>query len=218
MEKELSVELISESEGKYECALYDEEGNEKHKFTIELSHEDLLDMTEDIIYRDKITEDALYRDLKETIAGLIIEKCEKFSESINYFDLSRYDNMAAGEIASSLSGWIEQRVYDYLNNIYSLNNEQLEEMKKFYHEGIDLNLAIKRSDKTFVLGSEMLSVEEMRNVRIAKEKEWMSMREETKKSNDYKESLKFDGTIVSNTEKQDDKNLCPKEEKEDFEH
>ncbi len=32
--EELYVELINESNGEYECALYDEEGNEKHKFTI----------------------------------------------------------------------------------------------------------------------------------------------------------------------------------------
>lgn len=110
--EELYVELINESNGEYECALYDEEGNEKHKFTIELSYEDLQDMTEDIIFRDKITRDSLYRDLKEAIVELIIEKCEKFSEAINYEDLSRYDNMAAGDIASSLSNWIEQRVYN----------------------------------------------------------------------------------------------------------
>lgn len=200
MEK-LYVELINESEGEYECALYDEEGNEKHKFTIELSHEDLQDMTEDIIFRDQITQDALYRDLKEAIVGLIIEKCEEFSESINYYDLSRYDNMAAGDIVSSLSGWIEQRVYDYLNNIYSLNNEQLEEMKKFYNEGIDLNLAIKRSDKTSVLGSKMLSAKEMKEIRISKEKEWIKMRN----NNDFKDSLKVDGVSMPKEEQKDNK-------------
>lgn len=196
---ELYVELINESEGEYECALYDGEGNEKHKFTIELSHEDLQDMTEDIIFRDKITRDALYRDLKETIVGLIIEKCEEYSESINYDDLSRYDNMAAGDIASSLSNWIEQRVYNYLNNVYSLNKEQLEEMKKFYNEGIDLNLAIKRSDKTSVLGSEMVSAEEMKKIRISKEKEWINMRNNND-SNDFKASLKVDGASMTKEE------------------
>lgn len=202
--EELYVELINESEGQYECALYDEEGNEKHKFTIELSHEDLQDMTEDIIFREKITRDALYRDLKEAIIGLIIENCEEFGEAINYHNLSRYDNMAAGDIASSLSGWIEQRVYDYLNDIYSLNNEQLEEMKKFYDEGIDLNLVIKRSDKTSVLGSEMLSSEEMKEIRISKEKEWINMRNNNT-SNGFKASLKVDDVSMPKEEQKDNR-------------
>lgn len=202
--EELYVELINESEGEYECALYDEEGNEKHRFTIELSHEDLQDMTEDIIFRDKITRDALYRDLKEAIVGLIIEKCEKFSEYINYEDLSRYDNMAAGDIASSLSNWVEQRVYNYLNNVYGLNKEQLEEIKKFYDEGIDLNLAIKRSDKISVLGSEMLSAEEMKEIRISKEKEWINMRNNND-SNDFKASLKVDGSSIPKEEQKDNR-------------
>lgn len=201
---ELDVELIRESEGEYECALYDEEGNEKHKFTIELSYEDLQDMTEDIIFRDKITQDALYRDLKKSIIGLITEECEEFSEYINYEKLSWADNMAAGDIASSLSKWIEQRVYDYLNDIYSLNNEQLEEMKKFYKEGIDLNLVIKRSDKTSVLGSEMVSAEEMKEIRISKEKEWINMRNNND-SNDFKASLKVDGASMPKEEQKDNK-------------
>lgn len=192
--KELDVELISESEGKYECALVDEEGNEKYKFTIELSDGDLQDMTEDIIFRDKITQDALYRDLKESIIVLINEECKEFSEDINYEKLYRADNMAAGDIASSLSKWIEQRVYDYLNDIYSLNDEQLEEVKKFYNEGIDLNLAIKRSEKTFVIGSELLSAEEMKNIRISKEKEWLNG------SNDFIASLKVDGVSIPKAE------------------
>lgn len=203
MEK-LDVELISESKGKYKCALFDEEGNEKYKFTIELSYEDLQDMTEDIIFRDKITQDALYRDLKESIIGLITEKCEEFSEYINYEKLSWADNMAAGDIASSLSKWIEQRVYDYLNDIYSLNNEQLEEMKKFYKEGIDLNLAIKRNKKTSVLGSEMLSAEEMKKIRISKESEWINMRNNNT-SNDFKASLNFDGVSVPKEKQKDNK-------------
>lgn len=157
-------------------------------------------MTEDIIFRDKITQDTLYRDLKEAIIALIIEKCEEFSESINYDDLSRYDNMAAGDIASSLLGWIEQRVYDYLNNIYSLNNEQLEEIKKFYDEGIDLNLAIKRSNQTSVLGSEMLNAEEMKNIRICKEKERQNKRRNNV-FNGFKDSLKVNGIIESIEEK-----------------
>jgi hypothetical protein len=202
--EELYVELVSESEGKYECALVDEDGNEKNKFTIELSQGVLQDMTEDIIFRDKITQDTLYMDLKEAIMALIIEKCEEFNESINYDDLSHYDNMAAGDIASSLSGWIEQRVYDYLNNIYNLNNEQLEEMKKFYAEGIDLNLAIKRSDKTSVLGSEMLNAEEMKNIRISKEKEWLNMRRNNA-SNKFKDSLKVDVVIESKEEQKDNR-------------
>ncbi|MCI8641697.1 MAG: hypothetical protein HFJ59_07535 [Clostridia bacterium] len=192
--------ICKESEGKYKCAVVNEEGNEKHKFTIELSQGDLQDMTEDIIFRDKITQDTLYRDLKEAIIALIIEKCEEFSESINYDDLSRYDNMAAGDIASSLLGWIEQRVYDYLNNIYSLNNEQLEEIKKFYDEGIDLNLAIKRSNQTSVLGSEMLNAEEMKNIRICKEKERQNKRRNNV-FNGFKDSLKVNGIIESIEEK-----------------
>ena len=75
--------ICKESEGKYKCAVVNEEGNEKHKFTIELSQGDLQDMTEDIIFRDKITQDTLYRDLKEAIIALIIEKCEEFSRSEN---------------------------------------------------------------------------------------------------------------------------------------
>lgn len=189
--KELDVELINEADGKYECALVDEEGNKKHKFVIELSNEDLQDMTEDIIFRKKITKDALYRDLKEVIAQLIIEKCEKFSESINYEDLYRYDSMAAGDIAASLSGWIEQRVYDYLDSIYKLDNEQLEEMKKFYHERIDLNLVIKRSDTNSVLGSELLSADEMKKIRISKENELLKMRNNNG-FNNFKESFKID--------------------------
>lgn len=202
--EELDVELISKSEGKYECALFDEEGNEKYKFTIELSDEDLQDMTDDIIYRDKITQDALYRDLKKSIIELITEKCEEFSEYINYEKLSWADNMAAGDIASSLSKWIEQRVYDYLNDIYSLNNEQLEEMKKFYKEGIDLNLAIKRSKKNFVLGSEMLSAEEMKDIRISIEKEWINMRKNND-NNDFKASLNVDGVSMPKEEQKDNK-------------
>ena len=126
---------------------------------------------------------------------LITEKCEEFSEYINYEKLSWADNMAAGDIASSLSKWIEQRLYDYLNDIYSLNNEQLEEMKKFYKEGIDLNLVIKRREKTFVLESEILSAEEMKNIRISKEKEWINMRNNNN-CNDFKASLKVEGVSM----------------------
>ena len=177
----------------------DEGGNEKYKFTIKLSHEDLQDMTEGIIYRDKITRNALYRELKEEIIGLISEKCREFNEDINYEDLSRYDNMAAGDIVSSLSGWIEQRVYDYFNSIYDLNEEQLQEMKKFYKEGIDLNLAIKRNEKTSILGSKMLTAKEMEKIRISKEREWTNNRE---KKNNYKDSLKFDGVIMPKENKE----------------
>lgn len=193
------VELIRESEGKYECALFDKEGNEKHKFNIELSHGDLQDMTEDIIFMDKITKDVIYRDLKEAIIGLIIEKCGEFSESINYDDLSRYDDMAAEDIASSLSGWMEQRVYDYFNGIYGLNDGQLEEMKKFYNEGIDLNLAIKRREKNSVLGSQMLSAEEMKDIRISKEREVAS--------NKFKDGLQFKGVITPKEGKNDNKGI-----------
>ena len=197
--KKLYVELVNETEGEYECALMDEGGNEKYKFTIKLSHEDLQDMTEGIIYRDKITRNALYRELKEEIIGLISEKCREFNEDINYEDLSRYDNMAAGDIVSSLSGWIEQRVYDYFNSIYDLNEEQLQEMKKFYKEGIDLNLAIKRNEKTSILGSKMLTAKEMEKIRISKEREWTNNRE---KKNNYKDSLKFDGVIMPKENKE----------------
>lgn len=187
----LDVKLINESDGKFECALYDEEGNEKHKIVIELSYEDLQDMTEDIIFSDKITQDALYRDLKEEIVRLIIEKSGKFSEDINYEHLSRYDSMAAGDIASKFSGWIEQRVYEYLNNVYSLNNEQLEEVKKFYQEGIDLNLVIEGKDGNSFLGSKIKSAEEMKDIRISKEEQWKK-----RMSNNFKNDIKFDGNIV----------------------
>lgn len=217
MEEELQVEFISESEGEYECALVNEEGEEKHKFTFELSEDDLLEMTDSIICMDEITKDALYQNLKEEIISLILEKCGEFSNYIDYESLCRYDNLAAGEIASSLSNWIEQRVYEYFNDIYGLSDEQLEEMKKFYDEEIDLNLVIKRVEKSFVLGSEILSAEEMRKIRIAKEKEWMDMKEGRKSSNGFKENLKFEGTVIPHINKQDNENVCQKSEKEVFE-
>lgn len=91
-----------------------------------------------------------------------------------------------------------------MNNVYSLNKEQLEEMKKFYDEGIDLNLAIKRSDKTSVLGSEMVSAEEMKEIRISKEKEWINMRNNND-SNDFKASLKVDGASMPKEEQKDNR-------------
>lgn len=199
MEEKLNVELISESEGRFECALVDEEGNEKHKFTLELSEEDLLDMTADLHYIEEITSTALYKRLKQEIIILIMEKCSEFSEYVNYEHMRIYDNFAAGDIASSLSNWIEQRVYDYFNNIYSLNNEQLEEMKKLYDEGIDLNLVIKRTGKSAFIGSRMLSAEEMKEIRVSKEEEWKNMR-----NNGFRENIKFEGTIVHKQEQKDE--------------
>lgn len=214
--EELDVILTSECEGKYECALIDEEGNEKHKFTIEFSYEDLEETFDYIIDIGELTQNALEEYLKEEIIGLIIEKCREFDECVNYHNLSIYDNLAAGVIVSRLSTWIEQRVYDYFNSIYGLSNEQLEEMKKFYNEGIDLNLAIERTEKTSIFGSKMLSAEEMKNIRVSKEKEWINMKKNNN-SNNFKDSLKVDGvTIPKDEEKDNERNINIKTERENL--
>ncbi len=212
MEK-LEVELINENKSErklneneserqyeFELALCDKEGNEKYKFTIELSDDDLVEIVGIIIYREEITRKALHRDLRRQIIGLISEKCKKIGKAVDYHGLLWYDNAAAGCIETSLSEWIEQYVYDSLNSIYRLNNEQLEEMKKFYNEEIDLNLVIKRKDKNYVSGSEILSAEEMKKIRISKEKEWINRRKNNG-ANSFKSNLKVDVSMHKEEQK-----------------
>jgi hypothetical protein len=85
-----------------------------------------------------------------------------------------------------------------MNVLYLMEKE----MKKLYNEGIDLNLAIKRTEKTSILGSEMLSAEEMKNIRIAIEKEWINMRQNNN-SNEFKESLRVDRITIPKDEEKD---------------
>ena len=79
----------------------------------------------------EIIKDILYRTLKQQIAIAIMDECWKYAKQIDYDALCRYDNSVSGSIAISLSNFMEQHVYEYFNDIYHLNKEQLEEIKKF---------------------------------------------------------------------------------------
>lgn len=213
--EELEVELIKESEGKYECALVDDEGKVKHKFSFQFTEEDVLDMTEGLIYMKEIREDILYRKLKQQIAIAIMDECGEYAKQIDYEALCRYDNSVPGSIAISLSNFMEQHVYEYFNDIYHLNKEQLEEIKKFYQEKIDLNLVIEKNENGSIFGSKMLSAEEMRKIREAKEQEWLNERQ-ANKNDTFKESVRYEGTIEHNVEqKENDTNIGTAQETEE---
>ena len=129
--------------------------------------------------------------IETAITYFILENLEEYDEFINC--------QAAKTVVLDLSGWIEKRIYDYLNSIYSLNEMQLEEIKKFYKEDINLNLIIKRNSETKVINSEMLNAEEMKKVRISIEQEWLNMKNSCLKNN-YSDdsnsiSIEENGTI-----------------------
>lgn len=211
--EELYVDLISEAKGKYKCAIVNEEGEQKQKFTLEFSKSKLEDMTQDLMFMDKITRDMLLSDLKRVLANEIMEKCGELRKYVNYSDLCT--DGAADDIASTLSNCLEERVYDAFHSMYGLSDEQLEEIKKFYNEGIDLNLATKKTEGQFMLGKEMLSADEMRKVRLSIENEWKeSMGQGRRDTSEFKESLKVEGMTQPYLGQEEERSIPKQEERE----
>ncbi len=169
------VELINKKGDNYKFGLYNQDGKRKKVFNVKITEDDLLTLTEDIIYLDNFTRSEVMNKIETAITYFILENLEEYDEFINC--------QAAKTVVLDLSGWIEKRIYDYLNSIYSLNEMQLEEIKKFYKEDINLNLIIKRNSETKVINSEMLNAEEMKKVRISIEQEWLNMKNSCLKNN-----------------------------------
>ena len=185
------VELINKKGYNYKFELYNQDGKKKKVFNVKITKDYLLTLTEDIIYLDNFTRSEVMNKIETAITYLILENLEEYDEFIKC--------QAANTVVLDLSDWIEKRIYDYLNSIYSLNEMQLEEIKKFYKEDINLNLIIKRNSETKVIDSEMLNAEEMEKVRISVEQEWLNVRKSCLKNNysdDYNNiNLEEDGTI-----------------------
>lgn len=185
------VELINKKGDNYKFGLYNQDGERKKVFNVKITEDDLLTLTEDIIYLDNFTRSEVMNKIETAITYFILENLEEYDEFINC--------QAAKTVVLDLSGWIEKRIYDYLNSIYSLNEMQLEEIKKFYKEDINLNLIIKKNSETKVINSEMLNAEEMKRVRISIEQEWLNMKNSCLKNN-YSDdsnsiSIEENGTI-----------------------
>ena len=185
------VELINKKDDNYKFGLYNQDGERKKVFNVKITEDDLLTLTEDIIYLDNFTRSEVMNKIETAITYFILENLEEYDEFINC--------QAAKTVVLDLSGWIEKRIYDYLNSIYSLNEMQLEEIKKFYKEDINLNLIIKKNSETKVINSEMLNAEEMKRVRISIEQEWLNMKNSCLKNN-YSDdsnsiSIEENGTI-----------------------
>lgn len=185
------VELINKKYDNYKFGLYNQDGERKKVFNVKIAEDDLLTLTEDIIYLDNFTRSEVMNKIETAITYFILENLEEYDEFINC--------QAAKTVVLGLSGWIEKRIYDYLNSIYSLNEMQLEEIKKFYKEDINLNLIIKKNSETKVINSEMLNAEEMKRVRISVEQEWLNMKNSCLKNN-YSDdsnsiSIEENGTI-----------------------
>lgn len=185
----------------------------KQKFTLEFPESKLREMSQDLMFMDKITRNILLKDLTIAIADEIMDECGELSEYVNYSELCKYG--AASDITCSLSDCLEQIVYDSFQDMYHLNEEQLEEMKKFYQEGIDLNLVTKKTEGKFILGREMLSAEEMKEVRISIEDERKeSMRQGRKDTNEFKENLKVEGMTQPYIEQEEERSIPRQEQKE----
>lgn len=185
------VELINKKGDNYKFGLYNQDGERKKVFNVKITEDDLLTLTEDIIYLDNFTRSEVMNKIETAITYFILENLEEYDEFINC--------QAAKTVVLDLSGWIEKRIYDYLNSIYSLNEMQLEEIKKFYKEDINLNLIIKKNSETKVINSEMLNAEEMKRVRISVEQELFNMKNSCSKNN-YSDdsnniSIEENGTI-----------------------
>ena len=77
------VELINKKDDNYKFGLYNQDGERKKVFNVKITEDDLLTLTEDIIYLDNFTRSEVMNKIETAITYFILENLEEYDEFIN---------------------------------------------------------------------------------------------------------------------------------------